>query len=349
LKLCEHHLNLIVPFYFIYHFPPAQLIKNCFWDVAKDAAEAAPKGRWLKYTPRLVCHFIMDHLLSVHFANPQAEGSSLFTVDNFKKVLGRVCQSSRRLDVDNSDAIVWKSSPRDLVSWDRMGPMLVKIPGSNAGPQVEPEAIPELYAYARIRLDVKDIFFKSVVATPGLLFAQINHIIIARLILFVMAHPPQGFVPRNPPKKPIDASHLERVWLGDGLKLTRFFDSFKAADEVIKAVWKHAQKDNDKWKILKARAIVNRDMWCSHGERGIDILQLSGEQETTMTRLIQLADASYAFRKAERGHISRSFLLWLLDKKEWYNTTRLGGLGVSGRQPRVSEIRTHCDLPEGRG
>jgi hypothetical protein len=230
------------------------------------------------------------------------------------------------------------------VSWDRMGPMLVKIPGSNAGPQVEQEPIVQLYPHAMASKNAKDIFFKNIVATTGLQYVQINHIIIARLIIFVMAHPPQGFVPRNPPRKPIDASHLERVWLGDGLKLTRFFDTSKAADEVIKGVWKQYQKDTPKWQLLRAKAIVNRDTWCSHGERGIDILQLSGEQETTMTNLIQLADASYACRKAERGHISRSFLLWLMDKKEWYNTIRLGG-----RQPSVTELRIHCDLPPSRG
>jgi hypothetical protein len=103
--LTDYHqlfiLLLTTDIVFDSYITPDQLIKNCFWDVAKDASATPPVGRWKKYTPRHVCHYVMDHILSVRYSSPEADVDSLFTTENFKKVLGRACVGHRRFGEDD--------------------------------------------------------------------------------------------------------------------------------------------------------------------------------------------------------------------------------------------------------
>jgi hypothetical protein len=319
------------------------LIQNCFWDVVKNGATENANKRWLKYTPTLVCHYIVDHILNVRFSNPDADETSIFTKEYFKKALGKTCQTHRRLDVDHSVAIVWRSSKRDLVSWDRMGPMLVRIPANNFGPQVQEDADPELYGLERSNLTLRDLFFRAIQCSRETLVSQINHTVIARLIIFIIQHPDPGTVPSNPQRKPIDASHLERVWLGEGLKFTRFFDNPARANSVISSVWKHCKQNSAKWKIMKKAAEQNIGTWCSHGERGIDVLQLDQAENNNMNNSLLNANKRFAVKRAEKGHISRRFLLWLLEKKQWYDDQR-----NNGTLPREETVRDECQILGGR-
>jgi hypothetical protein len=337
LTLSSHHLL----FCFVL---PEQLITNCFWDVAKNGSSEDAKGRWLKYTPRFVCHYVMDHLLSVRYSNPDADEDSLFTIDNFKKVLGKMSHTHRRLDEDHSTPIVWRSSPRDLFSWDRMGPMLVVIPNTNLGPQVQQEADAELYPLQRSNSSkLKDLFFRQISCTHEVNFAQLNHIVIARLLLFKLRHPTGNTVVTASTKKPIDASHLETVFLGDGLKFTRFFDNPASATMQIQTVWKHYKKRTTKWEQIRQAAMYNSASWCSHGEHQIDVLQCTAAQEAQMVNCLHMQDSYFPIKQAERGCITRKFLLWLLEQKEWYN-----GLRSAGTLPSQPELRNHVGIVHAR-
>jgi hypothetical protein len=315
-----------------------QLITNCFWDIAKNGGREDPKGRWHKYTPRFVCHYVMDHILSVRFSNPTADENSLFTVDNFKKVLGRMNHVHRRVEEDTSCSVVWRSSPRDLVSWERMGPMLVRIPISH-GPQIEQEPIPELYPLARANVTFKDLFFTQIGCSHPASFAQINHTIIARLIIYAQRHETASSAVRNAQTKPVDPSHLERVFIAPGLRLTMFFDTFQKAKDTIVTVWKHYKKQSPKWQIIKSRAMINDTTWVAHGERGIDVLQCTPTEESRMATLLEHPDSFHAVKMAESGWITRTFLLWLMQQKEWYNSER-----IRGTMPKERAVRAHCHI-----
>jgi hypothetical protein len=284
----------------------------------------------------------MDHILNIRFANPDADETSIFTISNFKKVLARTCQTSRRFDDDTSYAIVWRSSTRDLVSWDRMGPMLVMIPEANVGPQVPQPAVPELYPLQRSNTRLNDLFFRNIVtsrrSTP-----QINHVIIGRLILYALRHPNRATIPHGPRKKPIDASYFQRVSFGQGFKFTRFFDSPFHANSAIVTVWNHCKANNAKWQIIKTAAEINMDSWCAHGERGIDVLQCTQYEATQTDQLLTLDDSYDCVRRAENGYITRTFILWLLEKKEWYNSRRIAGV-----LPREDAVRAYCAIARER-
>jgi hypothetical protein len=163
------------------------------------------------------------------------------------------------------------------------------------------------------------------------------------LIIFIIQHPDPGTVPSNPQRKPIDASHLERVWLGEGLKFTRFFDNPARANSVISSVWKHCKQNSAKWKIMKKAAEQNIGTWCSHGERGIDVLQLDQAENNNMNNSLLNANKRFAVKRAEKGHISRRFLLWLLEKKQWYDDQR-----NNGTLPREETVRDECQILGGR-
>jgi hypothetical protein len=325
-------LTYTFPFFFL-----DQLITNCFWDVAKNGSMQNPKGRWLKYTTRYVLHYVMDHILSIRASDPASDETALFTIDNFKRVLAKNCHSHRHQENDNSPVIVWRSSTRDLVSWNRAGPMIVKIPTTNNGPHLTPaEMPPDHYPLSRANIQLKDAFFQNIGCTHHKSVIQINHILIGRLILFALRDPTAG---AQPMKKPIDYRIIERVSLGGGLFLTRFFTTQSHAEGSIHTVWKHYRENKLKWRKIKERAETNQLLWGNHGSDLIDILQTTAEDEALMDQRLSHADSFHCLKMAESGKITRKFLLWLLQMKEWYDNMRLGGT-----LPNAEDVREHCSI-----
>jgi hypothetical protein len=234
---------------------------------------------------------------------------------------------------------VLRSSVRELVAWARMGPMIVRIPITNGPPIViEPEG--ELFPMQRTVTIGRDQFFKNVCRTVSTKSVLISHIIIARVILFTISNREVGAPVRA--GKPINDREISLVWVGQGLRFTRFFETTAKCREAINTVWRTLSKEppTPLSARLRRAATVNSESWVTHSVRGLDVLQAPHHShETQMDDLLNLEDKFFALKRAERGYITRNFLIWLLSKKDWYNHYR--GEGIT---PTEREVEVQCSI-----
>jgi hypothetical protein len=274
----------------------------------------------------MILHYASDHILEVGDRLRETPGHP-WTTKSFQNTLAGMC-NSRRTGEDTSTSIVWKSNKRDLVRWERMCPILVKMLPSSNLPTVKVRIPTELRGLTNIEGLGRDNFFKDIMVQPpqrGEVVALLNQVLMARIMVYIRCHEPK----RDKDNFTMSESDMVRIVIDDTKDFSRFFDNKSKRKGQIQQMQKllrpnpHTGVTSDRAKSILKAAEVNSDCWGKRSVGGELILTTYSDTiSIRMHDLLNRDDKTHAVRYAQQGYITTGFLIWLLKGKEKYNHLR---------------------------
>jgi hypothetical protein len=218
-----------------------------------------------------------------------------------------------------------------------MCPVLVEMVRASNLPTASVRQVPDFREVSNLDSRKRDDFFKHIVVTQDGDVAQINQILIGRIMLYIKSREPS----RGKDNLTMSQRDMLRLTIDETKDFSRFFDDQKKRKGSIAQMQKllrpHTEFGHtDKAKAIFKAAEINESKWGRRGVGEIFITTYDDAIEMRMHQLLQEEDKTAAMRYAQKGYITNEFLVKLLEAKEKYNDWRQRKKDHSAERIRAS-------------